>query len=146
MEEPVTGPPVQTLGPVAATATASIALRPWQVSIGGSEAVVRPPDWDRAALRVVPPVTRQARKPAVPLGDDGRTPRGADGKGKVVASGFWVSVRDFSEPATVGVLAHAAIGVPRSATLLRKINELNVASGVPTFYWSGGLVVDRPRC
>jgi len=43
MEEPVMGPPVQTLGPVAPNATASIALRPWQVSIGGSEAVVRPP-------------------------------------------------------------------------------------------------------
>jgi len=52
----------------------------------------------------------------------------------------WVRVHDFTEPATVDVFAHAVTDVPESARLLREINELNVASSVPTFYWSGGLV------
>lgn len=59
---------------------------------------------------------------------------------RVGTAACWVSVHDFTEPATVEVFAHAVTGVPESAKLLREINELNVASGVPTFYWSGGLV------
>jgi hypothetical protein len=53
----------------------------------------------------------------------------------------WVSVHDFLDPATVDVFAHAAIGVPGSAKVLRELNELNAASGVGTFYWVDGIVV-----
>ncbi len=61
---------------------------------------------------------------------------------RVGTAACWVSVHDMG-PATVEVFGHAALGVPRSEKLLRELNELNVASGVPTFYWSGGFVVAK---
>lgn len=55
----------------------------------------------------------------------------------------WVSVHTQLKPMTVDVFAHAALDVPRTAKLLREINEVNTSSRLASVMWSGGVVVVR---